>query len=220
MAEPVTLKIWHGGVFVLDKNREMAYLGAEGKTFTVAPNTVNLAELELLVYKCGDYGVVEGIYFLVPDCTLMDGLISVSGEDDVRDIMKVAAYERNAELYVHHLGKSPQGIRDQAAACVTNVVSPTKKRSVRRAQKLTPKRQVQPSQLRRSPRSKKSLTDSTISMSNVVPHSSSKIPTNTKNLTTSLIDYNHSLSTFDQTFEANPLTQQNTLFAKKTQTLK
>ncbi|KAL2896292.1 Large tegument protein deneddylase [Bienertia sinuspersici] len=89
MAATVTLKIWHGGLFVVDKNREMKYMGGEARTFTVDAEELTLGYLHQLVKECEDYVTVEGIYYLIEGHSFGEGLVELENDSDVEQMADV-----------------------------------------------------------------------------------------------------------------------------------
>ncbi|KAL2920639.1 MAP kinase kinase kinase SSK2, partial [Bienertia sinuspersici] len=92
MAAIVTLKIWHGGLFVVHKNREMKYVG--------------------VVKECEDYVTVEGIYYLIEGYSFGEGLVKLENDSDVEQMADVGVLCRCIHLWVHHVGHSPKSLQE------------------------------------------------------------------------------------------------------------
>ncbi|KAL2935024.1 50S ribosomal protein L19 [Bienertia sinuspersici] len=155
MAEGVCLKFWHGGKFKTDKNNNLSYVGGEGKTFEVDPDQLCGFFITDLAKSCGQYADVEGVYYLMPGMSLLEGLVKVFDDDEVRKMLEVGMNNRSIELFVQHGVQAPILIEPQTyePSPPHNPISLPK-----RPNKLTPKR-LPAVQTRKSPRNKESVPD-------------------------------------------------------------
>ncbi|KAL2928724.1 Replicase polyprotein 1a [Bienertia sinuspersici] len=148
MAEGVTLKFWHGGVFKEDLGGVLRYVGGKGKTFEVDPDHLCWWFLKELAESCGEYGEIQCIYYLNPNNSLAHGFTKVYDDEEVRRMGEVASKFRSVELYVSHGSGAELGAQ----------ISPTEVHS-QRPKKLTPKRAPQ-LPTRKSPNKKESFIES------------------------------------------------------------
>ncbi|KAL2940963.1 Na(+)-translocating NADH-quinone reductase subunit F [Bienertia sinuspersici] len=147
------LKVWHGGKFKTDKNNNLSYVGGEGKTFEVDPDQLCGFFITDLAKRCGEYADVEGVYYLMPGMSLLEGLVKVFDDDEVRKMVEVGTKNRSIELFVQHGVQAPILIEPQTyeASPLHNPISLPK-----RPNKLNPKRLLAV-QTRKSPRNKESI---------------------------------------------------------------
>ncbi|KAL2928284.1 Cytokine receptor-like factor 1 [Bienertia sinuspersici] len=153
MAKGVCLKVWHGGKFKTNKNNNLSYVGGEGKTFEVDPDQLCGFFITDLAKSCGEYADVEGVYYLMPGMSLLEGLVKVFDDDEVRKMVEVGMRNRSIELFVQHGVQAPILVEPQTYEAIPphNPISLPK-----RPNKLTPKR-LPAVQTRKSPRNKESV---------------------------------------------------------------
>ncbi|KAL2942680.1 Proline--tRNA ligase cytoplasmic [Bienertia sinuspersici] len=106
-----------------------------------------------LAKSCGEYADVEGVYYLMPGMSLLEGLVKVFDDDEVRKMVEVGMKNKSIELFVQHGVQAPILIEPQTyeASSPHNPISLPK-----RPNKLTPKR-LPAIQTRKSLRNKDSV---------------------------------------------------------------
>uniref|UniRef100_A0A803MGQ6 PB1-like domain-containing protein n=1 Tax=Chenopodium quinoa TaxID=63459 RepID=A0A803MGQ6_CHEQI len=106
--ENVTLRFWYGGRFkhVVGKE-ELVYMGGMGRTFQVAPDELCYWELVHFGKKCGDYSDIAGLYFLVPNLSLADGLRKITEDAEVLEMGEIVMKHRSVDVYVLHSREEP-----------------------------------------------------------------------------------------------------------------
>lgn len=100
--DAVTLKIWHGGVFKNVANGALIYEGGRGRTFEVDPDELCYWDLIDLGKKCGEYRKIEGVSYLIPNLTLVNGLRKVINDKDCLELANLASKFRCVEVYLLH----------------------------------------------------------------------------------------------------------------------
>uniref|UniRef100_A0A803LDX8 PB1-like domain-containing protein n=1 Tax=Chenopodium quinoa TaxID=63459 RepID=A0A803LDX8_CHEQI len=102
MDTTVTLKFWHGGVFIKEE-KGLTYVGGEGITCEIDPDELCWWYTEELAKKGENYCKIEEVYYLMmTGLTLGKGLRRVYDDDEVRKMTAIAMKNRNLELYVVH----------------------------------------------------------------------------------------------------------------------
>ncbi|KAL2894863.1 hypothetical protein RDABS01_010772 [Bienertia sinuspersici] len=139
----VTVRFWHGGKFKHVATGELIYIGGQGKTYKVDPDEFSYFDFIDLAKKCADYGVIEGLYYLLPRQGLLEGLRKVADDGVVPEMVELVVKYRTIEMYVLHEKLEPNYVISPEPLSITqseqqlpllNANNPPKPK------KLTPKR--------------------------------------------------------------------------------
>ncbi|KAL2934028.1 Halomucin [Bienertia sinuspersici] len=106
----VTVRFWHGGKFKHVATGELIYIGGQGKTYEVDPDEFSYFDFIDLAKKCANYGVIEGLYYLLPGQGLLEGLRKVVDDGVVPEMVDLAVKYRTIEMYVLHEKLEPNYI--------------------------------------------------------------------------------------------------------------
>ncbi|KNA09920.1 hypothetical protein SOVF_149160 [Spinacia oleracea] len=149
----VTLKFWHGGLFK-DKPIGRQYVGGQARTFQVDIDELCWWYLLELVEKCGKYGKVEEIYYLLPNKGLKDGLMRVYTDKEVLEMAEVVLKYRSIELFVLHGVDQPVVLTTPVLPLPpsSKVVTPQKNKAQMKAK--APAKSAKPMMMHKSPASK------------------------------------------------------------------
>ncbi|KMT19718.1 hypothetical protein BVRB_1g007730 [Beta vulgaris subsp. vulgaris] len=96
-----TLRFWHGGNFK-EVNNRLKYVGGQGKTKRIDLDELSWFTLKVMVEECGGYKDNSEILYLMPNCSLDDGLKKVYNDDECLEMGKLLMKSRSLDLYVVH----------------------------------------------------------------------------------------------------------------------
>ena len=103
----MSIGIWYEGIFSESKGSIM-YVGDFGRIFSVDPNCLSMEYLMNLDVKFnGDRGI-DGIYYLLPGCSVKEGLRKIDGDNDVVYLQAI----QNKAINVYVLHKYPNSTKD------------------------------------------------------------------------------------------------------------
>ncbi|KAL2904204.1 Phosphoenolpyruvate carboxylase [Bienertia sinuspersici] len=138
--DSVTLKFWHGGAFKERGNGKLVYEGGKGKTMTVDVNELCYFDLTSFATRCGDYGKIVGLFYLIPGLSLEGGLREVVCDPEVLELSALALEHRSIDIYVCHDKKLPSVVVTNAPV-FQNLFTPlATKKPKSPPKKMTPKR--------------------------------------------------------------------------------
>ncbi|KAL2904518.1 Trafficking kinesin-binding protein 1 [Bienertia sinuspersici] len=110
MEDSVTLRIWHGGLFKVT-NKRLEYVGGHVRTFAVDPDELCWFYLKELALKCGQYNEIHEIYYLLPHCTMDEGLKRVYDDKEVLEMCDVVLENRGIDLFaIHNMSNTPKEV--------------------------------------------------------------------------------------------------------------
>ncbi|KMS99488.1 hypothetical protein BVRB_1g023280 [Beta vulgaris subsp. vulgaris] len=136
-----TLRFWHGGHFVKDRNGYLVYMRGMGRIFPIDPDEICIWDLIELCRKCGNYTDQVRLFYLVPGMTLATGLRMVYEDDEVLEMTELLVQKKFIELHVLH-GESDDPLSTNIPMDTDDTPSPPFPHQPK-AKKLTPRRDPQ-----------------------------------------------------------------------------